>query len=143
MLVALDEAQKGQASGEVPVGAVIVAPTGEIISRACNRVEEKNDPTAHAEILAIREAASIIGNCRLKDCLLVATLEPCLMCAGALIQSRVPGLVFGAADALAGAIISSVHYFDLPGARSDFWHLGGILSHNCADLLQKFFQDKR
>lgn len=138
---ALMEAAKAAKNNEVPVGAIVVSQGGTILGRGGNAVLSQTDPTAHAEILALREAAARTGNYRLPDCVLVCTLEPCLMCTGAIIHSRLSGLVYGAADARAGAISSCLDFWDLPGANA--WHMGGILSDRCASLLLSFFGDRR
>lgn len=143
MASAMDMARAGAAFGEVPVGALLIDADGEILARAANRVERDHDPTAHAEILALRQGAAILGNCRLGGCVLVTTLEPCLMCAGALSHARLAGLVFGAADVIAGAIVSRADYYDLPGSSRAMWHLGGVLSEQCARLLEDFFAERR
>lgn len=143
MDLALEEAQKGFASGEVPVGAVIIDPYGEILSTQHNRVEQDLDPTAHAEILCLRKAARILHNNRLEGCVLVSTLEPCVMCAAACINAHIDGLVFGAADPAAGAIISSADLLDISQCHSRIWHMGGILAEKCAALLNNFFKLRR
>lgn len=143
MEIALAEARKAAQAGEIPVGALVVDPHGEILAKAANEVERRDDPTAHAEMLALRLASRRIGNCRLKDCVLVCTLEPCLMCAGAMLHSRVAGIVYGAADARAGAIASQADLPNLPGASHFIWHMGGMLSDECARILRDFFQARR
>lgn len=143
MNIALEEASKAGEWGDVPVGAVLVSRQGQIGAVAANQVELDRDPTAHAEILALRRAAAVLGMPLPAGCVLVATLEPCLMCTGAIINARVSGLVFGASDVLAGAIFSAMDYPQLPGARRDFWHLGGILGDASAQLLKDFFRQKR
>ncbi len=143
MRSALAAAVNAGDEGDVPVGAVIVNAAGDIIATAANRMEKDADPTAHAEILAISQACKRAGSQRLSGCVLVVTLEPCLMCAGAISHARLAGLVFGAVDRLCGAIVSRVDYYDLPGARRNLWHLGGILSSECSSLLSDFFRTKR
>lgn len=143
MKAALMEARKAASLGEVPVGALVAHPDGRILAAAGNRVEAERSPAAHAEILALAAAGKAIGSSRLDGCVLVATLEPCLMCAGAIALSRVAGVVFGAADVRAGALISAADACALPLAGRSFWHLGGVLSQECAALLKNFFIPKR
>lgn len=140
MSVALTEARGALALGEVPVGALVVTPEGQIIGSAGNRVISLKDPTAHAEILAVREAARRLDDERLTNCALVVTLEPCQMCAGALAQARLAGVVYGAADRLAGAVISRADFVSLAPKA---WSLGGVLGEECAALLKNFFVAKR
>lgn len=143
MRLALAEAARAWELGEVPVGAVLVSAGGEILARAGNRVAGRHDPTAHAEILAIRAAARKIGNERLTGSILAVTLEPCLMCAAAILQARLAGIVFGAADQREGAIISRADFIAITGPAREIWHLGGILSAECAAILRNFFRDRR
>lgn len=142
MKEALKEAYKAAAKGEVPVGAVVVS-NGEVIARGHNLKERLNDPTAHAEMLALREAALRLGSWRLNGCTLYVTMEPCPMCAGAAIQGRVQRIVYGAPDPKAGAAGSCV---DLLG-ETCFNHrvevAGGVLREKCARLLQEFFRKLR
>lgn len=140
---ALAEARSAARAGEVPVGGVMVSPHGDILARAGNRVETSHDPSAHAEMLLVREACAKAGNHRLEGCIAVVTLEPCLMCLGALVHARVAGLVFGAADPKAGAAVSCLDGFDLPFLNHRVWHLGGIREGDCADLLHCFFSFRR
>lgn len=141
---ALDEAALAPAHGDVPVGAVVVGPDGRILGVGHNRREELSDPTAHAEVLALRSAATARGDgWRLESCTLVVTLEPCAMCAGAMIASRVARCVFGAWDDKAGACGS---VWDLPrDPRSPHWLevVGGVAADRCAGLLRDFFADRR
>lgn len=141
MILALQEAVRGLNNDEIPVGALVSDPYGNILAITSNRVEQDNDPTAHAEMLALRLAAKKQKSCRLENCILVCTLEPCLMCASACIHARLAGVVFGAADVKSGAVISNANCFDLPGTK--IWHMGGIKSKECADLLNNFFNTKR
>lgn len=130
-------------SNDVPIGAVILNDAGEVISRGGNERELKNDPTAHAEIIALRSAAEKIGSWRLEDCTLVVTLEPCAMCAGAILQSRIPRVVFGAWDAKAGAVGS---LWDLLRDRRSLHQvevISGVLEHRSQELLKKFFEGVR
>jgi tRNA(adenine34) deaminase len=139
---ALVLARQGGQAGEVPVGALVVEPGGRILARARNAPVALHDPTAHAEILALREAGRVLGNYRLEGCVLVVTLEPCPMCAAAIIHARLDGLVFGAADAAAGAVVSRAEYLDIAPGRK-VWHLGGVRARACAGLLRGFFARRR
>ena len=143
MRLALDQARAGEAQGEVPVGAVLAGRDGSILAGAHNACLALNDPTAHAEMLALRQAAQRIGNYRLNGAILIVTLEPCLMCAGALVQARVDGVVYGAADPLAGAVSSRLDAFALPFHNHAIWHMGGVAGEECAALLRKFFHQRR
>lgn len=143
MAQALDEAARAAASGEVPVGALVVHPDGRLLSTAHNRPLSLHDPTAHAEILALRQAGAQLGNYRLNDCILVVTLEPCAMCAAALVHARVAGVVFGAADAEAGAVLSCDETLSHPYFNHKVWHMGGICAEACSALLHDFFQARR
>ncbi len=141
MTAALAEARKAAARGEVPVGAVIVRG-GRIVARGSNRPLASGDPTAHAEIVALRRAARRAGNYRLPDCDLFVTLEPCAMCLGAVVQARVRRLVYGAADPKAGAVSSVMTFpFDRLNHRPEV--LGGVLAEPAADLLKEFFRRRR
>ena len=130
-------------SAEVPVGALVVARDGRIVGEAANAPVRGHDPTAHAEILALRRAGACLGNYRLSGCVLVVTLEPCLMCTGALVHARVDGVVFGAFDARAGAVASSLHGLDLPQQEHRPWHMGGVRGEACSRLLLDFFAARR
>lgn len=143
MGLALREARQNALAGETPVGAIVVSPTGKILAAGANRVIRDRDPTAHAEIVAIRKAASVLGDERLIGCALAVTLEPCLMCAAAIREARLSGVVFGCADAREGAIISRADYIDLTGASGHIWHLGGVLAESCAAVLKDFFAARR
>ena len=142
MAEALELARSAEAVGEVPVGAVVVR-NGEIIGRGANAPISRHDPTAHAEILALREAAEKIGNYRLEGATLYCTLEPCIMCAGALVQARVSRLVFGARDLRFGGVRSKFQLADNELLNHRIEVEEGILSVDCAELLQKFFARKR
>ena len=142
MRLALAEARAAAAAGEVPVGAVVVKD-GRVIATGRNAPVGTHDPSAHAEIVALRAAAAALGNYRLDGCTLVVTLEPCAMCAAALIHARVAGLVYGAADSLAGAVVSRAEYFDAQCANHRVWHMGGVLAEECAALLHEFFAQRR
>jgi len=143
MRAALLEAEKGAAAGEIPVGAVVISPEGKILARAHNRSVTANDPTAHAEILALRGAARKAGNYRLTGCRLVVTLEPCPMCAGALVMARLDRLVYGCADPKAGAC-GSLYDICRDGRLNHRLQVtAGVLAGDCADLLQAFFRRRR
>ena len=139
---ALREAQRALALGEVPVGAIVVRD-GQIVGRGCNRPITSNDPTAHAEILALREAGEAIGNYRLLDCDLYVTVEPCAMCAGAITHARIRRLIYGAEDAKAGAVHSMLQVLNHPKLNHKVEVTSGVLAARCMELLQNFFRDKR
>ena len=136
-------AREVKSSGDVPVGALIVNEAGKILSSGKNEREKDNDPTAHAEILAIRRAGEKLGSWRLDDLTLVVTLEPCVMCAGAILQSRLKRLVFGAFDQKAGAVGSSLDVIRDVRALSKVEVVSGVLEKECAKLLTDFFATKR
>lgn len=142
MRSALAEAEAGAESGEVPVGAVVVAG-GEVVARGHNRSETDNDPSAHAEIVALREAARKTGNYRLTDATLYVTLEPCAMCMGALVQARIERLVFGAYDPKAGAAGSAIDLSDSPSFNHRFEINGGVMAEECGSVLKAFFESRR
>jgi tRNA(adenine34) deaminase len=139
---ALRAAQLGLEKGEVPIGAVVVR-NGKVVGRGWNRNLSDCDPTAHAEVVALREAAAVVGNHRLEDCELFATIEPCAMCAGALVHARLQRLVYGADDPKAGAIHSVLQVLNHPGLNHRMEVRGGILEARCAGLLQEFFKHRR
>lgn len=139
---ALREAQRAQAAGEVPVGAVVVR-NGEIIARGFNRPISSNDPTAHAEIVALREAARRLSNYRLNGCTLYVTMEPCAMCAGAIVHSRIDRLVYGADDPKAGAVRSVMQIVNHPQLNHELHLQSGVLASRAMDILQEFFRAKR
>jgi len=144
MRIALEEAQAAAGRGEAPVGAVVFDPaTGEVIARAGNSPIGLADPTAHAEILALRAAAAKLGNYRLTGLALAVTLEPCAMCAGAISHARIGRLVFGAVDAKGGAVVSGPRFFDQPTCHWRPEVTAGVLADEGAALLQKFFKNKR
>jgi tRNA(adenine34) deaminase len=143
MQQAISLAQEVKSSGDVPVGALIINETSEIISFSKNEREKDNDPTAHAEIVAIRKASEKIGSWRLDDLTLIVTLEPCVMCAGAILQSRLKRLVFGAFDQKAGAVGSSLDVIRDVRALSKVEVVSGVLEKECAKLLTDFFATKR
>jgi tRNA(adenine34) deaminase len=142
MSLALEEARVAGSVGEVPVGAVIVLG-GEILAKARNRSIAAVDPSAHAEVLAIREAARRIGNYRLAGTTLYVTLEPCIMCAGAIVQARIEKLVFGAADPKQGGVVSLHRLLEDQRLNHTVEVTGGILQEACAVLLSGFFREKR
>ena len=142
MALALDEARKGGASGEVPIGAVVVRD-GAVIAMAHNAPRELSDPTAHAEVLAIREAARVLGNERLDGCELWVTLEPCAMCAGAIAHARIARLYYGAPDAKGGAVEHGARVFEQEQCLHRPEVYPGIGEAEAGDLLRKFFQERR
>jgi tRNA(adenine34) deaminase len=142
MLAALAEARAAADAGEVPIGAVAVSG-GEIVGRGQNRVLRDVDPTAHAEIVTMREAARAIGNYRLIDCELFVTLEPCTMCAGAMIHARIKRLIYGASDPKTGAAGSVLEVVNHPRLNHQMEILAGVLDEECGDLLREFFRQRR
>jgi len=139
---ALRQAQRALASGEVPVGAVVVCGE-QIVGQGWNRNLQDEDPSAHAEMVALRQAARAIGNHRLPDCTLYSTLEPCPMCAGALVHARVRRLVYGADDPKAGAVHSVLPVLNHPALNHRMEVAGGVLAGRCRELLQSFFRERR
>lgn len=139
---ALDAARQAASAGEVPVGALLVHEAGEILATAGNAPCALHDPTAHAEIRVLREGGARLGNYRLEHTVLVVTLEPCFMCTGALIHARVAGLVFGAADSRAGAVLSCLDGLAQPFHNHHPWYMGGVRSEHCATLLRSFFRTR-
>jgi tRNA(adenine34) deaminase len=142
MMIALDEARKAFDKAETPVGAIVVKD-GEVIARGHNLRETLQDPTAHAEILAIRDAARILGRWRLTDCTIYVTLEPCAMCAGAMVLARIQRLVYGASDPKAGAVGSLMNLLSDERLNHRVEVETGILAEECGDLLQGFFSSRR
>ncbi len=141
MKTALQEAAKAATAGEVPIGAVVVRD-GRIVSRGSNKPVKSSDPTAHAEIVALRSACRKAGNYRLPDCDIYVTVEPCAMCLGALVQARIRRLVFGALDPKAGAVSSIMKFpFERTNHRPEI--VGGVLADECAKLLRDFFRARR
>ena len=143
MRAALREAEKGAAAGEIPVGAVVVSPEGKILARAHNRSVTANDPTAHAEILALRGAARKVGNYRLTGCRLVVTLEPCPMCAGAAVVARVAEIIYGTPDPKGGAVSTLYHIASDSRLNHCAAVTPGVLAEKCAVLLTSFFRARR
>ena len=142
MRAALEQARLALAAGEVPIGAV-VAVDDEIVSRAFNQPIAACDPTAHAEVQALRAAAARAGNYRLTGASLYVTVEPCLMCVGALVHARVREVIFGAVEPRSGALVSTVRGHEMPGLNHRFDVTGGVLEADCRDLIQQFFRDRR
>ncbi len=142
MSAALDEARRARDAGEVPIGAV-VAIDGAIVGRGSNQPLSSGDPTAHAEIVAIREAARAMGNYRLTGATLCVTIEPCLMCVGALVHARIDTLVFGASEPKSGAVVSTVRAGELPGNNHKFEVVSGVREDDCRALMQAFFKERR
>jgi tRNA(adenine34) deaminase len=143
MRAALEQVRQATATGDVPVGAVVVGPDGGLLSGACNAREASGDPTAHAEVVALRAAAAVRGQWRLSGCTLVVTLEPCTMCAGALVLARVDRVVYGAPDPKAGAAGS---LWDVVRDRRLNHRpevVAGVLEPECAEVLRAFFADRR
>jgi tRNA(adenine34) deaminase len=144
MREAIAEAQKARAIDEVPIGCVIVhEPSSRIIGRGFNRRETEHDPTAHAEIIAIGQAARELGDWRLLDCTIVVTLEPCPMCAGAIVNARIPKLIYGCDDPKAGAVRTLFKLCDDARLNHRVEITAGLLADQCADLLRAFFRDQR
>jgi tRNA(adenine34) deaminase len=142
MRTALDVARIAAHSGDVPVGAIVINAEGVIVGKGFNEREANNDPTAHAEIVAIRNAASHLHKSRLDGCTLIVTLEPCAMCAGAIAQSRISKVIFGAWDEKAGAVGSVWDVLRDPRSIFKVEVTSGILESECAELLTEFFKDK-
>jgi tRNA(adenine34) deaminase len=142
MRAALDEARTAAERGEVPIGAILVRE-GKIIARAYNRTLTDNDPTAHAEMVAIRAAAQTIGNHRLNGTSLYVTVEPCAMCAGALIQARVTRLIYGCAEQKGGAVRTCFQILDHPAVNHRVEVTSGILAEECVAVMQEFFAQRR
>jgi tRNA(adenine34) deaminase len=143
MGAALDEARLAVAHGDVPVGAVVVDAQGAVIGRGHNRREVDADPLGHAELAALREAAAVMGSWRLDGCTLVVTLEPCTMCAGALVQARIATLVYGADDAKAGAVVSLFDAVRDPRLNHTPVVVRGVRAEECSTLLREFFAERR
>ncbi len=142
MQLALDLAREAAKNGEVPVGAIIVK-NGVVIGRGSNAPIALHDPTAHAEIIAMRQAAAVLGNYRLVDCTLYVTLEPCAMCSGAIQHARITKLAFGASDPKTGACGSVVNLMNEPKLNHHTEVVGGILAEECGEVLSSFFKAKR
>lgn len=142
MQQALLLADQAESLDEVPVGAVVVC-NDKVVGRGHNCQISGNDPTAHAEIIALRDAARYLKNYRLVDCTLYVTIEPCTMCVGAMIHSRIQRLVFGAPEPKAGAVVSAAQLFDAPYSNHKVNYQGGVLAQDCAEKISRFFANKR
>jgi tRNA(adenine34) deaminase len=142
MDAALEEARQARDAGEVPIGAVVVLD-GAIVGRGFNQPIASGDPTAHAEIVAIRAAARTAGNYRLTGAVLCVTIEPCLMCVGALVHARIQTLVYGAAEPRTGSLVSAVRGAELPGLNHRVEVVGGVREAACRELMQTFFKERR
>jgi tRNA(adenine34) deaminase len=142
MQLALEQAKLALAAGEVPVGAVIMKD-GQLVGSGFNRNLMDHDPTAHAEIIALRQAAACLGNHRLPGCTLVCTIEPCCMCAGAMVHARISRLIYGAADPKAGAAGSMLEVTNHPQLNHQIEVTPGVLAEQCSELLKAFFVEKR
>lgn len=143
MELALDQAMLAAETGEAPVGAVLLNPLGTVLATAYNQNIALADPSAHAEILCLRQAAHAVGNHRLTGCILAVTLEPCLMCLGALLHARVAGVVFAARDPKAGALVTHLDGANLPFSNHRLWVLEGVLAEESRALLKRFFLARR
>ncbi|MGC9291488.1 MAG: tRNA adenosine(34) deaminase TadA [Acidobacteriaceae bacterium] len=141
--VALEQAQRAADAGEVPIGALVVGPDGTILAHGQNCVIRDSDPTAHAEMVALRAAGKALGNYRLEGCTLYVTLEPCAMCAGAMVHARIARLVFGAWDPKAGAAGSVLTVINHPQLNHQMPVTGGVLADECGMLLRQFFRGRR
>ena len=142
MRAALEQAALARDAGEVPIGAV-VSLDGAIVGRGFNQPIRASDPTAHAEIVALRDAALRAGNYRLTGASLYVTIEPCLMCVGALVHARIATLVYGAAEPKSGAVVSTARAGELPGLNDRFEVVPGVLEDECRAMVQAFFRDRR
>jgi tRNA(adenine34) deaminase len=142
MREALEQARLALAAGEVPVGAVLVVGD-QIIARGFNQPIGANDPTAHAEVLVLREAARTLGNYRVTDATVYVTVEPCLMCVGAMVHARVREVVYGAAEPKTGALVSTMKALESAGLNHRFAVTGGVLEDDCRGIIQEFFREKR
>ena len=143
MELALEEAQKAYDEGEIPIGAVLVDESGTVVSRGHNMRETWQDATAHAEIIAIREACRLLNRWRLSGLTLFVTIEPCPMCAGALVMSRVDRVVYGSADSKAGAAESLFNVVDHPALNHQLEVTAGVLQEECAEIMKRFFAERR
>jgi tRNA(adenine34) deaminase len=142
MVAALEQARLGLAVGEVPVGAVL-AVGDRILARAFNQPISAHDPTAHAEVLVLRDAARALGNYRLTEAVVYVTVEPCLMCVGAMVHARVREVVYGALEPKSGALVSTLKALELPGLNHRFAVTAGVLEDQCRSTIQEFFRQKR
>ena len=142
MAAALEQARLGLHAGEVPIGAVL-AVGGRILARAFNQPIAANDPTAHAEVLVLRDAARTLGNYRLTEAVVYVTVEPCLMCVGAMVHARVREVVYGALEPKSGALVSTLKGLESPGLNHRFAVTAGVLEDQCRGIIQEFFRQKR
>jgi len=142
MRAALDQARLALAAGEVPIGAVL-AVDEDIIARAFNQPISAHDPTAHAEVLVLRDAARVLGNYRLTEATVYVTVEPCLMCVGALVHARVREVVYGTPEPKTGALVSTLKALESPGLNHRFAVTSGVLEDDCRAIIQEFFREKR
>lgn len=142
MRLALGEAARAREAGEIPIGAVVEID-GRIVGHGFNQPIGAHDPTAHAEIVALREAARAVGNYRLTGATLCVTIEPCLMCVGAMVHARIGTLIFGAPEPKSGAVVSTVRGGELPGLNHRFTVVQGVLEEGCRALVQVFFEERR
>ena len=143
MREALQQARRAQDAGEVPIGAVVVLSDNTVVGRGWNQPITSVDPTAHAEIVALRSAATTVGNYRLTGARLYVTVEPCLMCVGALVHARIAELIYGAAEPKSGALVSIARAHETPGLNHRFDVTGGVLEDECRALVQEFFRARR
>jgi tRNA(adenine34) deaminase len=143
MQLALTEARRALEHDDVPIGAIVARTDGRVIGRGHNERELRNDPTAHAEVIALREAAAEVGSWRVLDCTLVVTLEPCAMCAGAVVLARVPRVIYGCEDPKAGAAGSVLDVLGEARLNHRPEVIGGVLAQECAELLRTFFAARR
>ncbi|MBS3779357.1 MAG: tRNA adenosine(34) deaminase TadA [Desulfovermiculus sp.] len=144
MHAALEQAEKAEEADEVPIGAVVLDSSGQQLAKGHNAPITSHDPTAHAEIVALRRAGQAVANYRLPGSILVSTLEPCFMCVGALVQARVAGVVFGARDPKSGALVSRMRFpLDYPWINHAFWILEGVCRRECENILSQFFTQRR
>jgi tRNA(adenine34) deaminase len=143
MRLALAEAERARGLGEVPIGAIVVSPDGLVLGAGCNRPISAVDPTAHAEIDAMRAAAQSLRNYRLTGCTLYVTVEPCLMCVGAMVHARMGLVVYGAAEPKSGALLSTIRGHEAPGLNHRLEVLGGVLEDDCRAIIQEFFKARR
>ena len=143
MQKAIEAAEEAGELDEVPVGACVIDGSGRLLSTAGNRTISTSDPTAHAEILALREAAKKVDNYRLTECVLYTTIEPCVMCAGAIVNARIAKLVFGAFDERFGAVRTKFDLCDNPALNHRLEIVNGVLESECRSLIQSFFREKR
>lgn len=140
---ALELASRAETLGEVPVGAVVIDSTGKVVGEGWNQPISARDPTAHAEIAALRHAASVLGNYRLPGCTLYVTIEPCTMCVGAMIHARIARLVFGATEPKAGSVVSQAQLLDSPSYNHKIEYTGSVCAEQAGALLSAFFQERR